>query len=252
MMLFFWSCAPPDAPETLDELGSYLFSEFQNPDPRYMKEGLRNLDAWLSDNREDVIEGYRIENLSTVAVNALQIPASNSLDGLIGAAVATDTGLEMETVLEVSYRADPMLVAPDAYGYYNRVWGEDAECFFTGSCNRTTYDIETENILPLGIVTQAKSHGEYLRVVLPEKEYIIQRRWFTEPASCNQDWLKPEQDYAISVFIPLEDGMRFMDMEWVVTKLGDMPFPEDLALSLAIGAIQDGRRNLENYINENY
>ena len=44
MLILFWSCALPDAPETLDELGSYLFTEFSNSDIRYMEVGVENLD----------------------------------------------------------------------------------------------------------------------------------------------------------------------------------------------------------------
>ena len=31
-MLLFFACSVPEAPDTLDELGSYLFTEYNNPD----------------------------------------------------------------------------------------------------------------------------------------------------------------------------------------------------------------------------
>lgn len=248
LITLFWSCAPPDAPQTLDELGSYLFTEFSNTDIRYMEVGVENLEEWIQEHRDEVQEGYRIQKLGEAAIGALELETTPDLEGLIGAAVATDTNLRLFDVLDVIYHVSPLDIDPSAYGYFNRTWGEDSDCFFLESCERTSYYVEIENNLPLGIVTQSKIQGEYLRLTISDKTYIAHRRWFIEPASCNQDWLSVEQNYSLSMFMPTEDGLRFMDVEWVVTKLGDVPFPEDFALSMAIGAIRNGRTSLEEYI----
>jgi len=251
IILCFWSCAPPDAPETLDELGSYLFTELPNPDIRYMEEGVSNLVSWIQENRENVHDGYRIQNLDTAAISTLGLDEDPNLEGLIGAAVATDTGLELVDVLDVIYNISPLEINRDAYGYFNRTWGDDSDCFFAGNCPRTSYYVEVENNLPLGIITQSKMQGEYLYVTIADTTYIAHRRWFVEPASCNQDWLNAEQNYSLSIFMPTDTGLQFMDVEWIVTKLGDVPFPEDFALSMAIGAIRNGRTSLEEYISTN-
>ena len=250
--LFFGvGCAPPDAPEELDQLGSYLFVEFENPDIRYMEEGIKNLHEWVEKNREDVQEGYRIENLTLEAVAALDVNEEPNLEGLIGAAVATDIKFSVEETLTIALATDPMEIDPDAYGYFTRTWEGDIDCFLKKECTEITYMAEIQNNLPLGIVTDSRTVGTYKWFFLEEGDFVSQRRWLLEPAKCNQDWLEVNQDYAISVYIPTESGMRFMDIEWVVTKLGDIPVPEDFALSLAINAMSKGRKNIEAYLEEN-
>ena len=43
------ACRPPEAPETLDDLASYLFEHTWDEDERYLQPGLSNLEAWLED-----------------------------------------------------------------------------------------------------------------------------------------------------------------------------------------------------------
>ena len=250
-ILCFWGCAPPNAPETLDQLGSYLFTEFQNPDERYMHLGLQNLYTWVEENREDVQEGYRIENLTEEAILALGVTDKPDLEGLIGAAVATDIKFSVEELIAVSLGTDPLEIDPDAYGYFRREWDGDLDCFLRKECTEISFTAEIQNILPLGIVTDSKTKGTYKWFFLEEGDFIAQRRWLAEPAQSNQSWLEVNQDYAVNVCMPLESGMRFMDIEWVVTKLGDIPVPEDFALSLAISAMSKSRKNMEQYMEEN-
>ena len=82
-------------------------------------------------------------------------------------------------------------------------------------------------------------------------DYVVQRRWMLEPGESNMDWFRVEQDYAIGIYMPKESGMRFMDMEWIVTRLGDIPIPEDFAIGLAIDAFIKNRKQIESFILEN-
>ena len=157
----------------------------------------------------------------------------------------------MADVLNVIYTVSPLDISPSSYGYFNRTWGDDFDCFFLGTCERTSYYVELENNFSLGIVTQSKMRGEYFRLDILDATYIVHRRWFIEPATSNQDWLSAEQNYSLSIFMPTVDGVRFMDVEWIVTTLGDVPFPEYFDLSMAIGAIKNGRKSLEEYIKDN-
>ena len=46
------ACGPPEAPETLDDLSSFLFEHVWDEDEEYLEVGLANLSAWLDDNFE--------------------------------------------------------------------------------------------------------------------------------------------------------------------------------------------------------
>lgn len=74
MYIFFLllSCRSiPDAHKNLDLLGSYIFENFDQENPQYLQQGVSNLDVWVSENREAVLEGYRIENLSQGTISEL-------------------------------------------------------------------------------------------------------------------------------------------------------------------------------------
>ena len=245
-MFLFFACSIPDAPQTLDLLGSDLFSEYENPDPRYMEQGVENVRLWVEDNREDVQEGYRIENLSYDAIRALDLSEEVTLDGLIGAAVATDISLPLEDTISFILTSEPTTINPDAYAYFSRVWeGEgDVVCFLAKDCQQINYSADTHGYFPLGIEMISQFYGQYRWVSTQSGDYVVQRRWLTKPCESNVDWFGTEQDYAITVYMPTETGMRFMDMEWIVTHLGDIPVPEDFALGLAIDTIKKNRKGI--------
>ena len=249
MWWLFVSCRSiPDAPIELDKLGSYLFENFEQEDPLYMEQGVRNLHYWVLENREAINEGYRIENLSEEAVSALNVHDDFGLEDLIGAAVGTDVAYDLEAVLDVILTTDPMEVSPEAYGFFETEWQEDITCFLQKECRSLPFFSNLQNIFPLGIEMTSYVQGKYIWVSIDEGDFVVQRRWLIEGAS-NRDWLNVEQDYALMVMMPTTQGTLFVDIEWVVTYLGDAPFPEDFALGMAIDAMQNGRETLEEYIN---
>ena len=67
------ACGPPEAPETLDDLSSFLFEHVWDEDEVYLEVGLANLSEWLEDNFEATHEGYEVTNLSQEAVTSLVV-----------------------------------------------------------------------------------------------------------------------------------------------------------------------------------
>lgn len=251
MWILLLSCRSiPDAPMELDQLGSYLFENFEREDSAYMELGVENLRHWIQGNRESINEGYRIDNITEQAVVELEISSSVDLENLIGAAVGTDVAHPLSNVITVVLESDPMEISPDAYGYFDTQWTGDVDCFLSKDCSLLEYESSLQNLFPLGIEMSSKVQGQYLWVSNPEGDFVIQRRWMLEGES-NQDWLNVEQDYGLAVYMPTEQGTLCIDVEWVVTYLGDSPFPEDFALGMAIDSMQAGRKTLEEYISAN-
>ena len=86
---------PPDAPETLDDLASYLYEHVMDDEDDYLIAGIDNLEAWLAEdnaleefetNLEATAEGYTVTNLTTEAVESLD-DVTRDLENLLGAAV---------------------------------------------------------------------------------------------------------------------------------------------------------------------
>ena len=66
------ACGPPEAPETLDDLSSFLFEHVWDEDEAYLEVGIANLSTWLETNFEATHEGYSVQNLSQEAVESLE------------------------------------------------------------------------------------------------------------------------------------------------------------------------------------
>jgi hypothetical protein len=105
--------------------------------------------------------------------------------------------------------------------------------------------------LPLGIEVESQVKGQYRWIESNKGPVVIARRWMTAPAEANFDWIKFDQEFALVAYLPTNDGMRFVDMDWVIASLGDIPLPEDYLLSTAIDTMKEGRQDLEAYIDEN-
>lgn len=240
----------PDAPKELDDLAAYLFEHFDEEDPAYMQSGIANLITWTENNREKLNEGYRIENLSVEVFEELGFGAED-MDKLLGAAVATDVHHSLDETIEVLFRTDPMAMNPDNYEFNIVDWADSMECFLAKECDFTEYDSHLKNYFPLGIEVETWVYGRYRWVESDRGKVAVLRRWLTKPAVVNFDWLNLDLEFAFSVYLPTEEGMMFVDMDWIIASLGDLPVPEDFMLSLAIDMMRDGRKGLETYMDEN-
>lgn len=250
MLALLLACSRvPDAPEDLNQLGSYLFTHFEASNPQYLINGIDNLYEWVLLNKSDLEEGYRIQNINEQAVLDLGFADSINLEDLVGAATGTELHYSVSDVLEALLLTSPMDLSPDSYGYFETVWSEEPECFIAQNCPTVEYDSEVENLFPLGIVMENKIHGKYRWVNSSYGDAVISRRYTLESVS-NQSWLNIEQDYGLSIQLPMSFGTMFIDIEWVVAKLGELSVPEDYALNLAIDAMRTGRQNLEIYMDE--
>ena len=240
----------PDAPTELDDLAAYLFENFDKEDPAYMASGVNNLIAWINGNREKLNEGYRIENLSVEVFEELGF-GQEDMGNLLGAAVATDIHYPLEEAIEVLLLTDPMVMNPDNYEFNIVDWANNMECFLEQACDYTEYNSHLKNYFPLGIEVETWVYGRYRWIESDIGNVAIQRRWLTKPAVVNFDWLNLDLEFALSVYLPTDQGMQFVDMDWIIASLGDLPVPEDFMLSLAIDMMKDGRKGLEAYMDEN-
>ena len=123
----------PEAPETLEELTNYLFEHFDDEEPDSLQAGLTNLEAWLESNMEQANEGYKVQDLSELAIENLD--GNNlTLEGQVGVAVSFDLWHRAETVVETLASTDADELYPDNYESFEREFLDDPECFFTHDC----------------------------------------------------------------------------------------------------------------------
>ncbi len=248
---------PPDAPNTLDDLASYLYEHVMDEE-EYLVAGIDNLETWLTldneaeefeTNLDSTAEGYTVTNLSTEAVVSLD-GVERDLNNLLGAAVGYDIALDVEQVIDALIGQDMMEVFPGNYQSYERTFEDesDRDCFLNGECDSVQFEIRVVADYPLNLTVDAESVVQYRRVELEDgRKAVVQRTWMSKPGEASVDWIQLEQQYFLAVHLPQDTGMRRVEAMWVKASLGNGPVPEDMALALAVDTMRDTGKNLEAY-----
>jgi hypothetical protein len=249
VFLLIMGCRPPpDAPENLDELMSYLFEHALDERDDALVAGTENLTVWMSANLEETFDGYRVTNLSSESVASLD-GSERDLDGLVGAAVGYDIAYPFELVSDVMISTDPMDLYPDVYADNSREYLTDFDCFVAQECELLSFTAETTFNYPLNIVASTKARTDYRWLQLSNGQMAsVQRVWMTEPAEVNVDWLTLEQNYFIAVAFPEGDITRRVESTWAIVKLGDGGVSEDVALNLTISNMKKTGERISTYI----
>ena len=250
MTSFSLGCkSPPDAPETLDDLASYLFLHMADEDPEALLAGLDNLDVWLDKNSEAAVDGYKVTNLSEEAVESLGLEYEP--EGLVGAAVGYDIAHPVEDVVAVMMLAKSDPDAEPSGELYSREYLEgDRDCFAIGDCLNLEYTSHSADFLPMGLTVESWTQTQHRRIPTEDDDRLLQRSWMTEPAVSNYDWLSIDQQYWIATLTPWGKKSRRVEAGWVVLRLAEMPVPEDVALNIAINEMRGMGEYYENYIAE--
>jgi len=248
---------PPDAPNTLDDLASYLYEHVMD-DEEFLVAGIDNLETWLAQDNEaeefetnldSTAEGYTVTNLSDEAVVSLD-GVERDLNNLLGAAVGYDIDLEVEQVIGALIGRDMMEVFPGNYQSYERTFEseDDPACFLDGDCDAIQFLIQVVADYPLNLTVDAESVVQYRRVELDDgRKAVVQRTWMSKPGEASVDWIQLEQQYFLAVHLPQDSGMRRVETMWVKASLGSAPVPEDMALSLAVDTMRTTGQDLEAY-----
>jgi len=241
------ACGPPDAPETLDDLSSFLFEHVWDEDEAYLEVGIDNLVEWLDTNFEETHEGYSVQNLSQEAVESLE-GDERSVEGLIGAAVGYDIGYPTDQVVKAMVFEDPLILYPGDYEMYERDYQTDTECFRTRECLTLEFLQHVVVNYPLGIQVDAQSRTQYHWVETKHGWAAVYRNWSRWPPDINVGWLSVDQQYYMAVSFPKADGTtRRVESMWVKAELGNADVPEGMALNMTIDTMLGTGPKLEAY-----
>jgi hypothetical protein len=238
---------PPDAPESLDELCSYIYEHVMDEEDEYLVAGLENLVPWLEEHFEETYEGYTITNLSQEAVLSLD-GVERDLTSLLGAAVGFDMEAKVAEVVHALLSEDMGEIFEGTYDTYEREFSTDRDCFLDRECDSVELDIHVVANYPLGLEVEATSRVQYRRVEIDGEEAIVQRTWMLEPGESNKDWLTIDQQYFLSVNLPRDGATRRVDAMWVKAFLGEGDVPENFALQVAIDTMRSTGESIDAYL----
>ena len=253
IMLLTGACSPPvEAPTQFDELCSFIYKHADDDDPKALADGVVNLQNWLKTRRDEVQEGYMVDNLDPEVVKTLD-GQDHDLTDLLGVAFATQFSSTLDQSMEVSLTDDPAQQAPELWKSYNRTNDDNVECFLAKTCDVLEYDVTAEQLYPLGLESTVRYHARIRRITTEAGEAVIWRTWLNGPNQFSWDWIKVKLNFYLGISVQTADGgMERTEASWVLANMGDSPVPPDVAMSLALDTVKDNAekhrvRMLEKY-----
>jgi len=252
-----WGCKrPPAAPAELDKLCAYLFTHFDDEDPASLEVGIDNLEAWLDQSLEDTLEGYEVSVLDQGTVDALD-DVDRDLTGVVGAAVGYESHHSVMDQAHALVIADQAKVFEGTYSSYSREFLSDADCFVAVECETAAMLNTAVADYPFSLEVSSSSWADFRWVErggshFSSGEYsLAHRTYLTGPAEVNVDWIQVREQYYLDIVMPREDGALKLQATWFVAEVGDAPLPENMALQLVIGSMQDSGSKIDDWIDEN-
>jgi hypothetical protein len=223
-------CAPPpEAPDKLEDLCTYVFTHFDDDDPEELQAGLDNLDAWLSkgDNLAQTVEGYQITNLDKEAIQGIDT-STQKVSGLVGAAVANEHEWSLKQMSIATVTADWAEVVPKNYDVYERTFHKDKSCFPSKDCERIAATAYGEAKFAGLIQVVTRNRIQFRWVETEELGWVLlHRSWLTEPAEVSLDSIQVNAQYFLAMTLPDGGGTTRVQATWMDSDYGALPVTED-------------------------
>lgn len=226
--------APPEAPQELGELSRYLFREWDNPDPRVMSAGLRQLESFLTDvdlDDDAKDRSWVVEDLVAGDVHDIERPEDRNLVDCLGVSVSGNSRWNIEDHARLQTEVDQTITEPTA-NEYQRLFPEleDPSCFWDGSCPRllTVNDARRSNFL-MGVDFVLYKDMQW--VELSEgRRGISGRSWFAESFEGDSGGAMLYQTYAIDLWMERDEATTWRyQVVWSESDVG--PFGDDTVIA---------------------
>ena len=239
--------APAEAPGQLESLAAFLFAHARDEDPAALVAGAENLSLWLDDHLAETLEGYTINNLGEDDIAGLD-ERDRTLDGLLGAAVASDSGHRVRDFIDPLVWGDPMEQEPGAYESFDKDFGAGRRCF--PDCDYLRAEIAAVANYPLGLVVNSEYTAEYRWLELEAGPALMHRTYLKGPAEVSLDWLAVDAQFFVSIVLPVKGGARRLQATWIAARMGEKSAPEDMALQLVIDSMRDQQQRMDDWVTE--
>ncbi len=236
---------PPDAPEDLDELCSYLFVHHPDEDDAEMAAGLGNLNAWLDGHWEETLDGFVVEGLTDGVVDELD-GRDRSVDEILGVAVATRSEHPVDAAASALLEVDQTEVEPDWYESFDRTFVSDLDCFMTRECLRLETVEWMEVNLAMGVKSTNEAYNQYVWIENDDGWSLVQRSWLVDQPEDNSPLIEVYEQYYLNAFVPRGGGHYRLQTTWLVNDQSILG--EDGTLYMVAMGMETHAENLEEYL----
>jgi hypothetical protein len=217
------ACAPPEAPENLDDLTRFMFAEWDADDARVRAAGLANLQGFLATSvgpegakgsiTAETPSGDRSWSVSDLVeddVEGLTRP-DRPLDKMVGVSVAHVSRWPVDDHARWQAEADQLPAEPSAVRY-DRTFPEpdDRDCFPAEACDvmETVNDARRANFLFSADFVLLKDFRwvPYTDLDGVDRRAFYSRSWFEESWPGDGGSATLWQSFSVDVFLDRGDG----------------------------------------------
>ena len=206
------ACSPPEpAPEELDALIHYFFTDYETEEEATLADAIANtLEWWRANTAEGESEGS-VTDLRVNEVTPLGMPEDLSMQFLVGVYHLVLQTCSLEEIERIYLEPDQMSLFPGNYDNYTREFQDGEACYSDGSCDRVTWTTEIEDSLMGKSMTYGMSSGlrRFTGIDLEneERSAVLSLTWMLEPAVIGEGGGAAffDQAYQIEVFVPVDD-----------------------------------------------
>jgi hypothetical protein len=239
---------PPDAPQELEQLTTWLFGKVRDGTDEELEVGVNNLANWLDGRFDEASEGYTVDSLSEKTADAAD-GRNGDLSDLVGASVATSLPFSLDRVEQAMMLKDQMDVFEGEYEKYDRTFEGQPRCFTNRECLDIQARTQSTNKYPLGLSIDVDFSSEWRWVKADAGWTVVYRTWLRAPADVSADWLGVNYQYFVGVNMPHKGKVRRLQTTWIAADLGDSPAPETQALNMVVDAMAGTDDTLTDYLN---
>jgi hypothetical protein len=253
---------PPEAPQELDALVSYLFEEHLAEDPDVMVAGVENLRAWFeTDFAPDDNKGFELQQgLSEATVDGLDASAAyrdplavdeRSASPLGGAGAATVGEHPFDDYVAAMVAFDQDEVFPQTFEAWSRTWRLcDGATFAERGCDFLESDEEQSSNFGFGFKSVGEAYNQYRWFELDDGRWAMSHRnWQLYPPEVSKDLMEVSDQYYLNIFIPSSNGSSVYRFQATWAVFGE-DVPETVALDLTTGSMFDSSKNLETWLDD--
>jgi hypothetical protein len=241
--------APPEAPETLDELCAFVFSHHPDEDATELIAGVEQLADWLDANPEDALEGYSVQAPGEDAIDALD-GEDRTAEGMIGLAVSRQSRHPLDETAWALIGVDQDEIYPETYDAYAREYVSGPDCFLAHECDAMEAYEEMSSSFALGMTSESRSHNQYRWIETGRGTALVHRNWLREPPTVNNVLLEVHEQAYVDVLVPGDDGVWRLQSQFTVYTQDDETY-EQLAVNLAIDFLIDLHDIMEDWLDDN-
>ncbi len=245
LLALLGACTVVDAPDTLEELAVFGFSNFRGEEA-VLQATFDELVPLVDLQREEMSEGYRVDSLTAEHLEMAGV-SNPTLDGIIGAMGTADYRHDLAQVLIATTWPDKAEIF-DNYVAYDVV-DDDLDCFLAGECD--TWDATITQTTKVPVVGEATyTLQQTYRWMRPEvgEPWVASVVLAPDPIDFKVKLLAVKQQYQFIVLQPLAEGTRRIETFWVEAEVIGLDVPEASAVDKAAREISQQVERIDAFL----